>query len=346
MLRTVPTLGHRSWRSGALAAVLALPLLGTLPACQSDGPKVDPEIQRQVHEEAARNHYRAADLDRAIDQALRALAIDDSENDMFVLVAKCYTRKGTVTDLLEAERIYIGLEKDDPEDSVVRLGVAIVSERIGQANMLRANDLEAGLDLPLGKDRDEEIARHRSEQERLFARAEDRYRGLLADQPEMIESLNGMTRICSLSGRTGEALDFANELVSVLKAQDEFYEEQLREQVMEESIEQRYRKLLRTTRVLLVDAHAVAADLHFQLDAPNLALGHLDRALDLDPRDSPDLYALRAQVQLALERPGRAIEDLDRFIASSNLPIEHPDVREAYRMRSDAQLALAAQDRP
>jgi|GEM_PF-1099400 len=327
-----------------LAPLLALALLGALPACQSDGPKIDPEVQLQVHEEAARNHYRAVELDRAIDQALRALAIDDSENDMYVLIAKCYTRKGTVTDLLEAERIYFNLEKEDPDDSVVALGMAIVSERLAQANMLKADEIEAGLDLPLGKDPAKEIARHRKEQERLFARAEDRYRGLLEDQPDMIEALNGMTRVASLTGRRPEALEFAGRLVAVLKAQDEFYATQLREQVMEESIEQRYRKLLRTTRTLLVDAHEVAADLHFQLDAPNMALGHLDQAVELDPKDSPELYALRAQVLLALDRPARAIADLDRFIGTSNLPVEHPDVRAAYRMRGDAQLALAAQD--
>lgn len=324
-----------------LIAALAVPFAG---GCASDGPKIDPDVQRQMHEEAAYTHYRQANLDQAIDQAQRALAIDDEEIDMIVLIAKAYTRKGSVSDLLEAERIYIGLEKKHADDSRVALGTAIVSERLAQANMLKADDIEAGLDLPVGRDPEKEIARHRAEQERLFARAEQRYAKLLDEQPDHIEALNGLTRIKSLTGRYDGALGHVGELIRVLGVQEAFYTDQLREQVFGETVEKRYRKLLETTRTLLVDAHAVAADLSFQLGRSNLALGHLDEALVMDPKQSPQLYALRAQVLLALDRPARAIEDLDRFIGTSDLPVEHPDVREAYRMRSRAQLALAAQD--
>jgi tetratricopeptide (TPR) repeat protein len=325
------------------ALVLALGLW--VSSCQSSGPKVDPEIQRAVHVEAARNHYDIGDLDRAIDQAERALVLDEDDINMKLLIAWCYLRKDRKGDLLEAERIFLGLEKRYKDESRAPLGTAIVSERLAMLHRNTAQDIERGLEVPLGKDPQKEIERLRGEEKRLFARASERYEQLIEEQDDHIEALTGLVRVNTTQGATETALTYSGRLITTLEAQEIFYSEQLRDQAWDRSVEDDFKRLLRNTTTRLIRAHQLAAELHFDLGRSSLALGHLDQAIERDPNASPELYAQRAQVLLSMERPERALEDLERFIANSSLPVDHPDVQEAWQLRRDAREAIARPDR-
>lgn len=336
---------RRAGLSLALALALALPLASGVASCQSNGPKVDPEIQRAVHVEAARNHYDIGDLDRAIDQAERALALDENDINMKLLIAWCYLRKDRKADLLEAERIFLGLEKRHKDESRAPLGTAIVSERLAMLHRNTAQDIDSGLRVPLGKDPQVELERLSSEATRLFARAIERYEGLIAEQDDHIEALTGLVRVRSTLGEREIALGFSGRLITTLEAQETFYADQLREQAWDRSVEDDFKRLLRNTTTRLIRAHQLSAELHFDLGHSSLALGHLDQALERDPNSSPELYAQRAQVLLLMERPERALEDLEHFIANSSLPVDHPDVQEAWLLRRDAREAIARPDR-
>src|SRR5262245_24817085 len=113
---------RRAYRAGLLAALLV-----AASGCSSDGPKVDPKVAHEMHVRTALDHYDIGDMDRAIDQAQRALAIDEDDRTMQLLIGWCHLRKGTTRDLLEAERIFIGLEKKYPDEKRASLGAAKVS---------------------------------------------------------------------------------------------------------------------------------------------------------------------------------------------------------------------------
>jgi tetratricopeptide (TPR) repeat protein len=326
----------RAFRAGLFAAVLA-----SASACASDGPKIDPEVTRQIHVRAALDHYDLGEMDRAIDQAQRALAFDEDDRTMQLLVGWCYLRKGATRDLLEAERIFIGLEKKYPDERRAKLGAAKVSERLAIVHRESADDIDAGRSLPISRDPAEEVERLRKESARLFEAAESRYRGLVSDEQENLEALNGLVRVCTLNGRNEEALDHLGVLIAALDEQRIFYADQLKKRVLESADEASLRNFERTTTRLLLDARQLAANLHHAVGRPNLALGHLDAALEIEPLRRPELYAQRAQVQLALGNPARALEDLETFIARSSLPVDHPDVQRAWALRREASEALA-----
>jgi tetratricopeptide (TPR) repeat protein len=329
-----PHLG-RALRCGLFAAVLA-----TASACASDGPKIDPEVAREMHVRAALDHYDLGDMDRAIDQAQRALDIEEDDRTMQLLVGWCYLRKGATRDLLEAERIFIGLEKKYSDERRAKLGAAKVSERLAMIHRESADDIENGRSLPIARDPVAEVARLREESVRLFEAAESRYRELVRDEQENLEALNGLVRVCSLTGRDEEALDHLGALIAALDEQRLFYADQLKKRVLDTGDESTLRNLERTTTRLLLDAHQLAANLHHTLGRPNLALGHLDAALQIEPQRRPELYAQRAQMQLAVGNPARALEDLDTFIARSQMPVDHPDVQRAWALRREARAAL------
>ncbi|MEZ5977065.1 MAG: tetratricopeptide repeat protein [Planctomycetota bacterium] len=320
----------------------ALPLAALLvAACQSDKAKVDPEALHDMHVGTALAHYDLGDMPRALDQAQRALEIEPDDKAMLLLGGWCYMRMGSTQDLVQAQSIFLGVEKKFPDDLRAKLGTAKTSERLALINEQTAKDVESGKRLPVGATVADEVTRLRKESKRLYGMAEDRYRMLVETKSENIEALNGMVRITGLTGRPEESLTYAGRLIEELDKQRVFYARQLERREMQPSEEQSYRKLERDATTLLIDTRELAANLHFDLGRPSLALAHLDAAIELDPKDRPDLYAQRAQVYMALDSPARALEDLDLFIARSTLPVEHPEVQKAWQMRRDARTALA-----
>jgi tetratricopeptide (TPR) repeat protein len=328
--------------SRARVALLAALLVVAASGCSSSGPKIDPEVTRQIHVRAALDHYDLGDMDRAIDQAQRALTFDEEDRTMQLLIGWCHLRKGTTRDLLEAERIFVGLEKKYPDERRATLGAAKVTERLGLVHRQSADDIESGRSLPVARDPEAEVERLRSEAERLFAAAETRYRTLIDSEAENLEALNGLVRVTGLTGRPEESLTHVAALVKALEEQRAFYAQQLKNRVLDPADENSLRNFERTSVRLLVDAHQLAAELHHQLGRASLALGHLDLAVGLEPIRRPELYAQRAQMNLEVGNPGRALEDLDMFIARSSLPVDHPDVQRAWQLRRDAREALAA----
>jgi tetratricopeptide (TPR) repeat protein len=115
----------------------------------------------------------------------------------------------------------------------------------------------------------------------------------------------------------------------------------LEEKDLQESEEKLFRKNERIALELQRDTHVFAATLLFRLQRYDEALVHLDR-LVADTPDLPQAYSLRGQMHARVGHYEEAIQDLDRYLALSDAPFEHPDVQRAFELRAEAQKQLAA----
>jgi len=77
-----------------------------------------------------------------------------------------------------------------------------------------------------------------------------------------------------------------------------------------------------------------------RLDRPRDAIEHLDRIIELEP-DLAEAYSRRAQILQELGEYEQAVNSVNRFLALSTHPFEHPSIRRAYELRTECEFALA-----
>jgi len=63
--------------------------------------------------------------------------------------------------------------------------------------------------------------------------------------------------------------------------------------------------------------------------------------IEVNP-DLPQGYSLRGQLRSRVGREEDAIRDIDRFLALSDKPFEHPDIQRAFELRAQCEQRLAS----
>lgn len=326
--------------------VLLLPLLGT--SCvhtyqQQREPTKEQKID--LYTTTATYLYEDDELDRAQEQAVKALRLDPGHRAMRRMIGWIRLRKSQSEDLIIAERFFRDLLREGDDNENTRLGLAIACERLGKAYDDVARHLRAGQREPAEGRSAEAEARELEEKTRAYwNRSVELLEGLLVKGEGNTNAMNALQRVLALQGKYTDSLAWSDRILERTAAELEGWERLLREKNLTQSEERLYRDNERNARQLEVDTHLFAATLLFRTQRYEDALAHIDQVVEADP-DLAQAYSMRGQMRARLGRFEEAIGDLDRYLALSDAPYEHPDVRQAFALRAEASENLAREAR-
>ena len=301
-----------------------------------------PEQKLELYTTTATYLYEDDELDRAQDQAVKALEVDPENRPMRRMIGWIRLRKNGNEDLLLAERFFRDLIEDGDENENTALGLAITCERLGKAYDDVARALQSGEREPAeGADREESAQELSTKARRYWKEGIQLCEKILATGEGNTNAMNAMQRILALNGDYELSLEWSARLLERTQAELTTWRAMLQEKDLQESEEKLFRKNERIALELQRDTHIFAATLLFRLQRYDEALVHLDR-LVADSPDMPQAYSLRGQMRARIGQYEQAIQDLDRYLALSDAPFEHPDIQRAFELRAEAQKHLAA----
>jgi len=323
-----------------MRALISFPLVAltlALVACSSspDGPTK--KQRAQLHKENALQFYYMNELDRAQDQIRRAIEIEDDDESLQLILGMILQKRDGPQDVNQAEKIFRKLKKDDFR---VTIGLGEALERKGRYYDDAARALLSGKRFAEGGDPKtkgkefQELARENWEE------AVKWYEASLELKENQLDALNGLQRATALLGRNEESIEWANRLLTEVDHNVAFYKKQLDIPQITVSDERRWRDKLHANERTEVVTRLHVSTLLRILGRLEDAREHLDRVIELEP-DDPVPYARRAQILKDLGEYEQAVSSVDRFLAlSSDLDFEHPEIRRAYNLRTECELAL------
>lgn len=323
--------------AGLLAALLLL------SGCRHTYQKTiesTPEQKFDLYSTTATYLYEDGDLDKAQEQAVKALEAKPGDRTMRRMIGWIRLRKNGNEDLILAERFFRDLVREGDDNENTRLGLAITCERMGKAYDDVARALASGEREPeRGADR-ERSARELSARARAYWDEAVRLcEALLPGGEGNTNAMNALQRVYALTGEYEKSLAWSAKLLARTDQELATWRRLLREANLTSSEERLYRKNERAAADLQTDTHVFAATLLFRLQRHEEALAHLDALVNASP-DLAQAYSLRGQLRARVGQYEGAIADLDRYLALSQAPFEHPDVQRAFALRADAELQL------
>ncbi|HEX6882529.1 MAG TPA: tetratricopeptide repeat protein [Planctomycetota bacterium] len=296
-----------------------------------------PEQRFDLYSTTATYLYEDGDLEKAQEQAVKALEAMPGDRTMRRMIGWIRLRKSGNEDLILAERFFDDLIKEGDDNENTRLGLAITCERMGKAYDDVARALASGEREPeKGVDR-ERAARDLSAKARAYWDESIRLcEGMLPGGEGNTNAMNALQRVYALTGEYEKSLAWSAKLLARTDSELATWRRLLREANLSGDEERLYRKNERAAADLQTDTHVFAATLLFRLQRYDEALGHLDALVNASP-DLAQAYSLRGQLRARVGQYEGAIADLDRYLALSDAPFEHPDVQRAFDLRADAE---------
>jgi len=329
-------------RSLRLPLLLGLGLALATPACflpHTYQKTVEPtdEQKLELYTTTATYLYEDDELDRAQEQAVKALAIEPKNFPMRRMVGWIRLRKATHEDLILAERFFRDLVADDDQNENTVLGLAITCERLGKAYDDVARAIQSGeREPPQGEEGEIAAQELSTKARRYWGEAIKLCEGVLATGEGNTNAMNALQRVLALNGDYEKSLEWSQRLLDRTSAELASWRTMLQEKDLRESEEKLFRKNERAALDLQRDTHVFAATLLFRLQRYDEALAHLDFLVTASP-GLAQAYSLRGQVRARVGQYEGAVQDLDRYLALSDAPFEHPDVRRAFELRAEAQ---------
>ncbi len=324
-------------------ALLCLTLLGQ--ACKHTYQKqVEPtdEQKLDLYTTTATYLYEDDALDRAQEQAVKALEVEPGERSMRRMIGWIRLRKNGNDDLILAERFFRDLMEDGDENENTILGLAITCERLGKAYDDVARALLAGEREPAaGEEREVSAQELSTKARRYWEESIQLCEGLLATGEGNTNAMNALQRVHALAGNYEQSLEWSRRLLERTGAELVSWRRMLQERDLQPSEERLFRKNERAAIDLETDTHIFAATLLFRLQRYEEALAHLDLLVTNVP-DLAQAYSLRGQMRARVGQYEGAVQDLDRYLALSDAPFEHPDVKRAFELRAEAQKQVGA----
>ncbi|MHC4263535.1 MAG: tetratricopeptide repeat protein [Planctomycetota bacterium] len=316
---------------------LSLFLAALCAACASQPEtKIDPEVQLEIYRETALTHYLNRDLARAESQALKGLELDDEDKALRLLVGSIELKRGTPEGLERAAWVFRNYLRDHPGEQRALIGLAGALEGLGEVQLAVATAIERGERLPDRSTPEKRARQLREDSEESWEEALELYTEAFEQRDDSIDALDGLQRVTARLGRYEESLSWSAELLERATIDRDWYRGRLENSNLNESEEKRLREGERRSRRRMVNTQLfVSAQLVDQGRLP-AAMAALDVALDIDPT-LVDAYSRRAQLRYLLEDYSGARADVERFISSSSLPTDHPDVTRAFELLDYAQ---------
>jgi tetratricopeptide (TPR) repeat protein len=301
--------------------------------------KVEPtdEQKLDLYTTTATYLYEDDNLDRAQEQAVKALEVEPENKSMRRMIGWIRLRKNGNEDLILAERFFRDLIEDGDKNDNTVLGLAITCERLGKAYDDVSRALLAGEREPAaGEDRERSAQELSTKARRYWKEAIQLCEGILAAGEGNTNAMNALQRIHALAGDYERSLEWSQRLLERTQAELVSWRRMLQEKDLQESEEVLFRKNERAALDLETDTHIFAATLLFRLQRYDEALAHLDVLVTNAP-DLAQAYSLRGQMRARVGQYEGAVQDLDRYLALSDAPFEHPDVKRAFELRAEAQ---------
>src|SRR5688572_16991 len=209
---TLPLRIALSLRKARLLAVLAV-----VPACMNTYEKkveATPEQKLELYTTTATYLYEDGSLDRAQEQAVKALEVEPENRTMRRMIGWIRLRKATNEDLIVAERFFRDLIDDDDENENTILGLAITCERMGKAY----DDVSRAL---TAREREPEGGKDRDSSARDLAKKAREYwdesialcNGLLQAGEGNTNAMNALQRVYALTGDYEQSLSWSQRLL-------------------------------------------------------------------------------------------------------------------------------------
>lgn len=315
--------------------VLVLASALALTGCNSspEPEPLDPERQLELYETTAVYHYQDGGLERAQTQAVKALEIDPDNVPMRRMIGWIRIRMGAAEDLLIAEEFFRQLTSEGDDSVQTLVGLANTQERLGILEDEASVAIASGERYTDAEDPAARAAELAASSRERWAEAHGLYERVLGGPTSTIKALNGLLRTSALLGDYEQSLDWGRQLIEASQAELDGFRRILRNQDLNEEEERVARASENAALGLQTDTHLFLATTLHRLGRPEEALDHMDAVVELSPT-RPQIFSLRAQVLSDLGQYEAAIADLDRFLRSSTLSFDHPDVRTAYDLRT------------
>lgn len=306
--------------------------------------RVEPTKEQKIelYSTTATYLYEDGSLDRAQDQAVKVLEIEPGHKAMRRMIGWIRLRKDTNADLIVAERFFRDLIKDGDKNENTVLGLAIACERLGKAYDDVARAITAGERKPDNGREPEVAVRDLNEKARRYWNESIRLCDSLLENGEgNTNAMNALQRIHALAGNYEKSLEWSGRLLERTNEELVSWRRMLREEDLTDSEEELFRKNERRAVDLQTETHIFAATLLFRQQRYEEALAHLD-ALVVNEPELAQAYSMRGQLRARVGQYAGAVQDLDRYLALSEEPYEHPNVKRAFELRAEAQKHLAS----
>jgi len=330
------------------AQPLALALLLALAGCKHTYEKTveaTPEQKLDLYSTTATYLYEDGDLDKAQDQAVKALEIDPENRTMRRMIGWIRLRKDGHEDLILAERFFRDLVKDGDENENTLLGLAITCERLGKAYDEVARATRAGeREPPAGRTGEQHAEELETRARRYWKEGVEHCDVILATGEGNTNAMNALQRLEALRGNYEASLSWSARLLERTAEERVTWRRMLEEEDLTEAEERVFRRNERAALDLENDTHIFAATLLFRLERYDEGLPHLDAVVAANP-ELAQAYSLRGQFRARSGQYQGAVEDLDRYLQLSEAPFEHPDIQKAFEIRAKAAKELAGPQR-
>jgi tetratricopeptide (TPR) repeat protein len=310
-----------------------------LQACNSEGELTDEQKQKLVdnYAEQAEQYLQMGELDRAQGQTEKGLSIDPQNFRLKLIRGLTLQKRGKTDDVLRAEAQF--REILDSGDFRVNLGLALSLERKGVALSEAAADIQSGKRVSEAPDPKKLVADMSEQAKQCWTEAVQRYTETLGLHSGDTDAMNGLVRTTALLGRDAESLSWADQLLDACQTDLAFWDQRLTRSSISAQEEAYFRHLIKQITDIEVATHVHAATLLHKLNRDAEAIEHLAAALEIQP-ERAELYSRRAELNHDLKHYDEAIKDLDTYLRLSAQPFDHPDVKRAWRLRTECEEAL------
>jgi len=285
--------------------------------------------------------YEGDDLLRAQEQAVKALEIDSDNETMRRMIGWIRLRLGSEEDVRYAEIFFRELVKDGDQNPATILGLAVSCERIGNVHDSYARAIEAGKQQPTDNRTPEQVALYHHEVANgRWNEAITHIEGILQKDEGSTAAMNALQRLYAATESFEESLSWSEKLLERSDEELATWRRMLTSEHLTPEEEAFFRDNESRAHQLRTQTHIFAATLLYKQDRPQDALNHLDLVVKETPQMA-HAHSMRAQMLYKLGEYKLAISDLDRFLSLSDSPNDHPDVRQAFELRSKCERELA-----
>lgn len=318
--------------------LVGLALLTLAGGCATKMSSDERERRLEIYRETCGTYLAMGEWERAEDQALRGLQLDDEDDQLRLYLGRALLNQGTPDAIRKAEFTLEQLDADG--DFRVPMTLAAVKERKGLAYTEAAAAVRSGERATPAADPEARARELERTGRAALERSLDLFEEALDLQPNDTEVLNGLVRVTALLGRYEDSLAWGQAIVSMTTSDRLWWREQLERPNLTTQEEERMWDNIRRLRETEKSVHLHSASLLVtKLDRPSDAVKHLDAIIAVDP-DVPEVHSRRAQILVNLARYEEAMASIDEYLRLSGLPFDHPDVQRAYRIRRDCEAKL------
>lgn len=309
-------------------------------ACQSNEVSEE-ERERilEIHVETAGAYLSMGDYLRAADQAQRGLEIDPENFKLRLYLGRSLQKTRLLGDVMRAQRVFREMPRD--EDYRVALGLAEVVERLGVEWDNRARAIRAGERFTESPDPELRASELEEESQRSWNESIDLYQEAYALAPGDPEILNGLVRVHTLLEQYPLALQWGEEVVKYTEIDRKWWNEAIKRPGMSIREEDACRRSLERIDRLEVAVRLNSYTILAAEDSPELALLHLDRASELDPKDGT-IQSRRAELLIQLERHADALIAINHFLSLTDADFGSKDVQHAFQLKSACEAAISS----